>query len=88
MVSTGIIIGEEIHKNTSVTLGNNFDGFIDTQIKKGCYGSTSEAIPAGLRLQEEREVKFVALRSALIDGEKSGVADYSYESLIEELDNE
>ena len=61
-------------KNTSITLGDHFEGFIAEQISKGRYGSTSEVVRAGLRLIEEREQKLEALRQALIDGEKSGDA--------------
>jgi antitoxin ParD1/3/4 len=77
-----------MHKNTSVTLGTHFEQFIARQIAEGRYGSASEAIRAGLRLLEEREVKLSALRQALRDGEESGRAEYSLKGLIEELDNE
>jgi len=59
-------------KNTSITLGDHFEGFIDQQIESGRYGSASEVIRASLRLLEEREQKIGALRQALIAGEDSG----------------
>lgn len=75
-------------KNTSVTLGAHFEQFIAKQIHEGRYGSASETVRAGLRLLEERELKFAALQKALIDGEESGRADYSLKGLLTELDQE
>lgn len=59
-------------QNTSISLGDHFAGFIETQIAEGRYGSASEVIRAGLRLLEEREAKLAALRAALAEGEASG----------------
>jgi antitoxin ParD1/3/4 len=75
-------------KNTIVTLGAHYEKFISQQVVQGRYGSTSEAIRAGLRLLEERETKLSLLRRALIEGEESGTADYSLKSLNAELDGE
>lgn len=75
-------------KNTSITLGKHFDGFITHQLESGRYGSASEVVRAGLRVLEDNESKLGVLRQMLTDGEESGVANYSYESLMDELDAE
>jgi antitoxin ParD1/3/4 len=41
-----------------------------------------------LRALEDQETKLLNLRNMLIQGEQSGIADYSYDSLLTELDNE
>lgn len=75
-------------KNTSISLGSHFDDFIAERVKNGRYGSASEVVRAGLRLLENTETKLETLRAMLDEGEKSGFADYSYDKLIQELDNE
>ncbi|MCR4377562.1 MAG: type II toxin-antitoxin system ParD family antitoxin [Rhodospirillales bacterium] len=59
-------------RNTSVSLGEHFAEFIDTQVQTGRYGSASDVMRAGLRLLEEHEAKVKALQDALIAGEDSG----------------
>lgn len=75
-------------KNTSITLGDHFDSFISTQLESGRYGSASEVVRAGLRLLEDSESKLQVLRQMLIQGEESGIADYSYKDFLSELDEQ
>ena len=74
-------------KNTSITLGEHFDGFIANQIESGRYGSASEVVRAGLRVLENSEDKLEALRQMLAEGEQSGIANYDFDSFIHELDD-
>lgn len=75
-------------KNTSISLGEHFDSFVAEQLNSGRYSSASEVVRAGLRLLEDAETRLGTLRKMLQDGENSGVADYDYDSFIEELDRE
>ncbi len=34
-------------RNTSVSLGEHFTGFIDAKVKEGRYSSASDVVPAG-----------------------------------------
>ncbi len=52
-------------KNTSVSLGNYFDQFVQTQVSAGRHKNVSEVIRAGLRLLENEESKVIALRNAI-----------------------
>ncbi len=71
-------------RNTSVSLGDHFVGFIDERVASGRYNSASDVIRAGLRLLEEHEARVEALREALIEGERSGAASpFDFDAFIE-----
>jgi antitoxin ParD1/3/4 len=73
-------------KNTSILLGDYFDGFINQQVKTGKYSSTSEVIRAALRLFEYEETKKSELLNELKKGEKSGFVDkFNRESFLKEI---
>ena len=73
-------------KNTSISLGNYFDQFVQSRIKEGRFKNVSEVIRAGLRLLEEEESKVIALRNAIQDGMDSGIAnDLDPEKHLESL---
>jgi antitoxin ParD1/3/4 len=70
-------------RNTSVSLGPHFTGFIEDSVKSGRYSSASDVIRAGLRLLEAEEAK---LRTALIEGEESGFATpWDLEAFLERM---
>lgn len=47
----------------SYAVGSHFKRFIQEQVEKGRYNNASEVVREGLRLVEEREAKFAALRN-------------------------
>ena len=73
-------------KNTSVTLGNHFEDFVQNRISTGRYKNASEVIRAGLRLLEEEEDKVAALKQAIQEGIDSGIAeDFEPEQFLKDL---
>lgn len=56
-------------KNTSVSLGDHFESFVDERVKAGRYASVSDAVRAGLSLLEQEETKLDMLRQTLANGE-------------------
>lgn len=63
-----------MNKNTSISLGNYFDHFVQNSIREGRFKNVSEVIRAGLRLLEEEENKVIALRNAIQKGIDSEIA--------------
>lgn len=63
-------------KTTSFALGDHFAEFIDSQVQTGRFGSASEVVRAGLRLLEAEDAKLRALREAIDEGDRSGIAEH------------
>jgi antitoxin ParD1/3/4 len=61
-------------KNTSISLGDHFEDFVEERIAEGRFKNASEVIRAGLRLLEEEEQKFNTLKKAIQEGIDSGIA--------------
>lgn len=73
-------------RNTSVSLGDYFENFVDSKVSEGRFSSASEVIRAGLRLLEEEENKVLALKNAIQDGIESGIAkDFDPQKHLESL---
>jgi antitoxin ParD1/3/4 len=73
-------------KNTSISLGNHFEQFINNEIESGRYASVSEVIRTALRLLESEEKKINEIRKALVVGEESGwVKDFNPEDQLKAL---
>ena len=73
-------------RNTSISIGNHFENFIETTISKGRYSNASEVVRAGLRLLEEEENRIINLRNAITEGIESGrAADFDSKKHLEFL---
>lgn len=76
-------------KNTSVSLGDHFQAFIEERIADGRYGSASEVVRAGLRLLESQEAKLAALKAAVREGLASGKpGPFDVEAFLAEVNAE
>ncbi len=62
----------------NVNLTNDLDRFVARKVKSGRYENASEVVRAGLRTlereEQEHELKLAALRSAIDEGDASGIA--------------
>lgn len=73
-------------KNTSISIGNHFEEFINEEVKSGRYSSVSEVIRSALRLLEREEKKERELIKALEVGEQSGfVEDFDPKQKLTEI---
>jgi antitoxin ParD1/3/4 len=61
-------------RNTSISLGDHFENFVDNRIATGRFKNASEVIRAGLRLLEDEENRVIALQKAINEGIQSGPA--------------
>lgn len=73
-------------KNTSISLGNYFDQFVQTQVSVGRYKNVSEVIRAGLRLLEDEESKIIALKNAIQEGLNSPrIENFDFDENLKKL---
>ena len=74
-----------------VSLTPKLESYVKTKVKSGLYNNASEVVREALRMMQEhdgiRRLKIEQLRSALVEGERSGPAEpFDMESFIGELD--
>lgn len=73
-------------RNTSVSLGDYFEDFVESRITEGRYKNVSEIIRAGLRLLEEEEIKVTALKNAIQEGLSSPkVENFDFDENLKRL---
>ncbi len=66
----------------TITVTEQQESWIKSQIDSGKYGNDSEYLRELIRLDQEHKNKIALLRSALIEGEKSGITDRSMTDIL------
>lgn len=66
----------------TITVTEHQESWIRSQIESGQYGNDSEYLRDLIRLDQERKEKIALLRSALIEGENSGVSQRSMADIL------
>ena len=68
----------------TITVTEQQDAWIKSQIDSGKYGNDSEYLRDLIRLDQEHKQKIAVLRSALIAGEKSGISKRSMADILDD----
>jgi len=71
----------------TITITQQQDAWIKPQINSGEYGNDSEYLRELIRLDQAHKNKIAVLRSALIEGEKSGISQRSMDNILEDVKN-
>ncbi len=75
-----------MNKNTSISLGNYFENFVQHSVSQGRFKNASEVIRAGLRLLEEEENRVIALKRAIDEGMNSPrVENFDFDKHLTDL---
>lgn len=69
----------------NVSLTPELEAFVEQAVKSGRYGTASEAVREGLRMLEEREAKFLALKRDIEIGLNSGPGEELTLELVENI---
>ena len=73
-------------RNTSISIGDHFESFIESTVSNGRFNNASEVVRAGLRLLEEEENRIIILQNAIREGIESGRAvDFDPKKHVESL---
>ncbi len=65
----------------SITVTDQQDDWIKSQIASGHYGNDSEVVRDLIRREQARGNEIEAIRAALIEGEESGMSDRTPEQI-------
>ena len=68
----------------TITVTQQQDAWIKSQVNSGSYGNDSEYIRDLIRKDHEQKQKLEALRSALTAGEKSGISKRNMQDVLKD----
>jgi antitoxin ParD1/3/4 len=72
-------------KDSSISVGDHYAGFIEAQVSEGRYDSASDVVQAGLRLLEAQEAELAYLRAEIQKGEDSGLSERNIFDIWEDV---
>ncbi|EQC01927.1 type II toxin-antitoxin system ParD family antitoxin [Photorhabdus temperata] len=73
-----------MRKITTVSMGEQLDGFVQRMIESGRYGNASEVMRSALRLLEQQEAYDEIVRKAVIAGLESGESSLALRDIAEQ----
>ncbi|EYU14645.1 antitoxin [Photorhabdus luminescens] len=73
-----------MRKITTVSMGEQLDGFVQRMIESGRYGNASEVMRSALRLLEQQEAYDEIVRKAVIAGLESGESSLTLRDIAEQ----
>lgn len=68
----------------TITVTEQQEIWIKSQIKSGKYGNDSEYLRDLIRQDQEHKIKIELLRNALIEGEKSGISQRTMSDILDD----
>ena len=68
-----------------ITVSDNDDEWLNSQVDSGQYRSESEVISDLIRERRSRNTGIEEIRLALIEGEKSGISDQTLEDIRKDV---
>lgn len=73
-----------MRKITSISMGEQLDGFVQRMVESGRYGNVSEVMRSALRLLEQQEAHDEVVRQAVIAGLESGESSLTLRDIAEQ----
>lgn len=73
-----------MRKITTISMGEQLDGFVQRMVESGRYGNASEVMRSALRLLEQQETHDEVVRQAVLSGLESGESTLTLQEIAEQ----